>query len=301
MGRGGVRPRPRRGPPGAPLGRVFGLSLVPRHGARVLRGRRNGPAHERALRLRQGRPGGTARRRRALHGRRRRHDRSRRLADDGLPDAGRPSLLRRHLLPAGAQARDAELRPGAAGGGRGVPCPAARARAAGRRARGRDPAGQRASAVRGAAHERPAERRRSVARPKLRPPGGRLRARAQVPGCIHDRAPAPPARRERRRRRARHGPADPRPHGRRRHVRPARRRLPPLLGGRPLARAPLREDALRQRAPRLGLPPRLGRDRRGALPRRDRGDAGLRPPRAAPARGAGSPRRRTRTRTASRA
>ena len=37
---------------------------------------------------------------------------------------------------------------------------------------------------------------------------------------------------------------------RRRHVRPARRRLPPLLGRRPLARAALREDALRQRAAR---------------------------------------------------
>ena len=39
-----------------------------------------------------------------------------------------------------------------------------------------------------------------------------------------------------------------------RHVRPARRRLPPLLGGRALAGAALREDALRQRAARARLP-----------------------------------------------
>ena len=41
---------------------------------------------------------------------------------------------------------------------------------------------------------------------------------------------------------------DARRDGRRRHPRPARRRLPPLRGRRPLARAALREDALRQRA-----------------------------------------------------
>ena len=47
----------------------------------------------------------------------------------------------------------------------------------------------------------------------------------------------------------------------RRHVRRRRRRLPPLLGGRPLARPALREDALRQRRARLDLPARLGRHR----------------------------------------
>ena len=48
-------------------------------------------ADERALRQHQGRPRGAARRRRGLHGRGRRADRARRLADDGLPDAGRAS------------------------------------------------------------------------------------------------------------------------------------------------------------------------------------------------------------------
>ena len=42
-----------------------------------------------------------------------------------------------------------------------------------------------------------------------------------------------------------------------------------------LARAPLREDALRQRAARPRLPPRLAGDRRPAVPAGDRGDAGL--------------------------
>ncbi len=49
--------------------------------------------------------------------------------------------------------------------------------------------------------------------------------------------------------------------------------LPPLLGGRPLARAALREDALRQRRPRLDVPARVGRDRTRALPRGRRRDA----------------------------
>ena len=52
---------------------------------------------------------------------------------------------------------------------------------------------------------------------------------------------------------------DTRRDGRRRDVRPARRRLPPLLGRRPLARAALREDALRQRAAGGRVPARLAR------------------------------------------
>ena len=45
-----------------------------------------------------------------------------------------------------------------------------------------------------------------------------------------------------------------------RHLRPGRRRLRPLLGRRRLARPPLREDALRQRAARPRLPARLAGD-----------------------------------------
>ena len=69
--------------------------------------------------------------------------------------------------------------------------------------------------------------------------------------------------------------------GGRRHVRPRRRRLPPLLGRRALARAALREDAVRQRAARPRVPARVARHRRGALPRGRRGDARLHAARAA--------------------
>ena len=55
---------------------------------------------------------------------------------------------------------------------------------------------------------------------------------------------------------------DPRSDGRGRHLRPARRRLRPLLDRRGLARPPLREDALRQRAARAAVHPRLVGDPR---------------------------------------
>ena len=58
-------------------------------------------ADERAVRQRQGRPRGAARRRRRLHGRGAGDDRARRLADDGVHDARPRAVLRRHLLPEG--------------------------------------------------------------------------------------------------------------------------------------------------------------------------------------------------------
>ena len=122
---------------------------------------------------------------------------------------------------------------------------------------------------------------------------GRLRRRAEVPARVGARAPAAA-------RRARARADDARRDGRRRDVRPRRRRLPPLLGRRALARAALREDAVRQRAAGPGLPARLGRHRRGALPRGRRGDARLHAARAAARRRAASRRRRTPTPTASR-
>ena len=76
-----------RGPADPALGRLQRLPLVPRDGARVVRERGDGGADERALRQRQGRPRGAARRRRALHGRDRLDDRAGRLADDRLPHA----------------------------------------------------------------------------------------------------------------------------------------------------------------------------------------------------------------------
>ena len=62
--------------------RVRRLPLVPRDGARVVRGRGDRGVPQRALRQRQGRPRGAARRRRGLHAGDHRDDRPRRLADD---------------------------------------------------------------------------------------------------------------------------------------------------------------------------------------------------------------------------
>ena len=99
---------------------------------------------------------------------------------------------------------------------------------------------------------------------RLRRRARRLRRRAEVPAPGDARAAAalPPP--HRRRRRARHGRAHARRHGRGRHPRSARRRLPSLRHRRRLARAALREDALRQRAARRRSTSR--RARRPAAP-----------------------------------
>ncbi len=61
-------------------------------------------AHERALRVREGRPRGAPRRRRDLHGGRPGDDGPRRLAAERLPHARAEAVLRRHVLPARAAA-----------------------------------------------------------------------------------------------------------------------------------------------------------------------------------------------------
>ena len=122
-----------RGPPDPALGRLLGLPLVPRDGARVLRGRRDRRLHERALRQRQGRPRGAPRRRRPLHGGGAGDQRPGRLADDRLPRPRRRALLRRHLLPARRGPRHAELPHGDGSGRRRLRAPARRDRASGRR------------------------------------------------------------------------------------------------------------------------------------------------------------------------
>ena len=83
--------RARARPADPALDRLLGLPLVPRDGARELRGPGDRRADERALRLDQGRPRGAPRPRRDLHAGRARADRARRLADDGVPDARRAS------------------------------------------------------------------------------------------------------------------------------------------------------------------------------------------------------------------
>ncbi len=88
-----------RGQADLPERRLLGVSLVPRDGARELRGRGHGGADERALREHQGRPRGAPRRRRHLHGGRAGAHGPGRLADERVPHARRGAVLRRHLLP----------------------------------------------------------------------------------------------------------------------------------------------------------------------------------------------------------
>ena len=183
---GGLRRGAAPGRAGAAVGRVRGLPLVPRDGARVVRGRADRGADERRLRQRQGGPGGAAGRRRGLHGGDPGHDRRRRLADDLLPHPGRGAVLLRDLLPAAAV-------PPAAGGGRGglagPPGGGDRRRAADRRgavppARGHP----------GAAGLRGAGRRRRGAAGGLRRGARRLRRGAEIPALDGAGVPAPAAR-----------------------------------------------------------------------------------------------------------
>ena len=104
---------------------------MPRHGARVVRGRRDRGRDERELRQHQGRPRGAAGHRRRVHGRHAGDDRAGRLADDLLPDPGRRAVPLRHLLPAVAAAGHAVVPAAARRGRRGVA--GAAGRAAGRR------------------------------------------------------------------------------------------------------------------------------------------------------------------------
>ena len=136
----------------------------------------------------------------------------------------------------------------------------------------------------GEAHERSSSARRSLGAPPatgrcrrprcstraydavaraVRPALRRVRAGAEVPAGDDARLPAAQPRPQRGSRDARHGDDVARRDGRRRHVRPGRRRVPPLLGRRLLARPPLREDALRPGAAHRRVPARLPRDRRG--------------------------------------
>ena len=151
---------------------------------------------------------------------------------------------------------------------------------AGRRDQRRAPAGR---ALHGGAggrrgHAGGADQRVHGAAPPVRRGARRLGRRAEVPLHFGDRVPA-------RARRARDAAADAAPDGLRRHLRPGRWRLRPLLGRRALARPALREDALRQRAAGAGLSARLPGVRRAVVPARVRGDAGLGDARAAPGRG----------------
>ncbi|CAA9534160.1 MAG: Uncharacterized protein YyaL, partial [uncultured Solirubrobacteraceae bacterium] len=157
VGRGGVAPRARGGQAAAGLDRLQRLPLVPRDGARVVRGRGDGRGDERPLRVREGRPRGAPRRRRALHGGRPGDDRSRRLAAQRVHHARAGAVLRRHVLPAAAARRHAELAAGAARRRRRVADQARRDHPGGR-AHGPAAAGRRAAARVGGAARRPRAR-----------------------------------------------------------------------------------------------------------------------------------------------
>ena len=146
------------------------------------------------------------------------------------------------------------------------------------------------AAGRGAADDR----RDRVAHLQLRLGVGRLGKRSEVPARADARVPLPAGR-------SPNPGEDARRDGRRRHVRPRRRRVPPLLDRPALARAALREDALRQRAAGGLLPARLPAPRQAAVPRGGRGDARVPAARARPAGRRRSPRRRTPIPTARRA
>ena len=169
------------------------------------------------------------------------------------------AVLRRHVLPAGAAARPAVVPPGADGH---------RARRGPRR---RDEvvtqgdedhrahrAGRAAERVAGAADRRDHPTRRSRGlHQAFDARVGRVRRSAEVPAA--DDARVRPAVR-----RARLGARDSRSSmttldrmAGRRDLRPRRRRVRPLLDGRVVARAALREDALRQRAARAAVHARV--------------------------------------------
>ena len=84
------------------LGRLRRLPLVPRDGARELRGRGDRARDERAVRQHQGRSRGAAGHRSDLHGGAACAGRAGRLAADHVPHARRRADVRRHLLAARA-------------------------------------------------------------------------------------------------------------------------------------------------------------------------------------------------------
>ena len=101
-------------------GRLLDLSLVPRDGARKLRRRRRGGRAQSPLRVDQGRPRRAAGRRSRIHDLCTGHDRSRRVADERLADAGARAVLRRHLFPALVAMGPAGVRRHPRGGGAGL-------------------------------------------------------------------------------------------------------------------------------------------------------------------------------------
>ena len=230
--------------------------------------------------MREGRPRGAPGRRRDLHGGRAGDDRPRRLAAERVPHARRRAVLRRHLLPARAAPRHAELADGARGR-------RARVERAARRDHRQRRSGSSSACRRSRRCEAPdaeldAASLDAAVTPlqahATTPSNGGWGGAPKFPPASDDRVPAPA-------RRAPDGAAHAAPDGRRRHLRPGRRRLLALLGRRPVDRPALREDALRQRAARPRVPARVPGLGRAVLRARRARDARLGAARAAPGRG----------------
>ncbi len=278
------------------------MPLVPRDGARVVRERAGRVGDESPVRQRQGRPGGTARRRRRLHGGGAGADRTRRLADDRVPRPRRSSLLRGHVLPRRRSPGHARARSSPRGGPQRVGGAARRGTRPGRADARLDRPHHSTRCGRGFRRHRPAGPRAAGAgghhdRAPVRRRPRRFRERTEVSPGDDAHVPRRHGRsrsgsRGRRARDRAHDHTLARRDGRGRPVRPGRWWLPPLLGGRSLARAPLREDALRPSPARSSLPPGLAPHARRALPRGRRGNHRVRAPRPARRRGIRLRRRR---------
>ena len=226
-------------------------------------------------------------------------DRPGRLADDGVPHARGRAVLRRHVLPAGAAPRHAVVpqllvavvgRMAASGGTTSTQQARRLVDAIGNASRA---AAVDRSADADAARRGRARHRRAPSSPRSAGSAGRRssrRRRRSSCSCARGTATQALAMVD----------GDARRHGRRRDVRPRRRRLPPLLGRRPLARARTSRrcsTTTRCSPPRTSMPGSSTGD--GPLPAGRRGDRRLRAARAARSRAAGSRRPRTQTPTAS--
>ena len=254
---------------------------------------------ERALRQRQGRPRGAARRRRRLHGGRAGRHRAGRLAHDRLPHRRTPSPSTSAPTsrpspgtacpPSGRCSKGVAARLDRAGATRSARSPG--------RSSGTWPGGssrygggrgaRRGGAGAGAARADPGVRRRAR----------RVRRGAEVPAVHGAGVPAAPPRPHRVRGRAADGRGHLRGDGPRRDLRPARRRVRAVLRGPRVGRAALREDALRQRAAVPGVRAPVAGHRLGAGPPGRPGDRRLHGARAAHRPRAGSPPRSTPTAT----
>jgi hypothetical protein len=254
-----------------PLHRLLVVPLVPCDGARVVRTPRHRRPAEPTLRQHQGGSRGAPRCRRDLHQRGATDGGARGLAAVGVPDARRLPVLRGHLLPATGVRRSAGARGGrVADQSRAGACRRCRAEGGAGATRGDAPP----VATRRAQSQR-LPRLQSADSGRLRPHSRRVRRRAEIP-TQHRAARAADARRGvGRYRLCGHGAHDYDHDGDGRNLRPHRRGVPSLLDRRTLAAAPLREDALRQRATRLGVCARLRAHRRRVLRRHRRAHAGL--------------------------